>query len=92
MRSLKDFLVSISKGKKQRSLFDYFVQCKENGAFTVLADGRMQEEEGHGVVQAPHFLVLMTIRSVWTSISSSGCFRLLHSRSDRFHRTVCEGC
>ncbi|KAK2490100.1 hypothetical protein MC885_000506 [Smutsia gigantea] len=44
------------KGKKYRPLFDYFVKCKENGAFTVLVDSYVREEEGTGVVhQAPYF-------------------------------------
>uniref|UniRef100_A0A8C0KPI7 Isoleucine--tRNA ligase, cytoplasmic n=1 Tax=Canis lupus dingo TaxID=286419 RepID=A0A8C0KPI7_CANLU len=45
---------SYLKGKKYRPLFDYFL--KENGAFTVLADSYVREEEGTGVVhQAPYF-------------------------------------
>ncbi|KAM5260283.1 isoleucine--tRNA ligase, cytoplasmic isoform 2-T3 [Hipposideros larvatus] len=44
------------KGKKYRPLFDYFLKCKENGAFTVLVDNYVKEEEGTGVVhQAPYF-------------------------------------
>ncbi|XP_073084971.1 isoleucine--tRNA ligase, cytoplasmic isoform X2 [Manis javanica] len=44
------------KGKKYKPLFDYFVKCKENGAFTVLVDSYVREEEGTGVVhQAPYF-------------------------------------
>uniref|UniRef100_A0A7N5P255 isoleucine--tRNA ligase n=1 Tax=Ailuropoda melanoleuca TaxID=9646 RepID=A0A7N5P255_AILME len=53
---LERFPGSHLKGKKYRPLFDYFVQCKENGAFTVLADSYVREEEGTGVVhQAPYF-------------------------------------
>uniref|UniRef100_A0A8C5UBL4 isoleucine--tRNA ligase n=1 Tax=Malurus cyaneus samueli TaxID=2593467 RepID=A0A8C5UBL4_9PASS len=44
------------KGKKYKPLFEYFIQCKEKGAFTVLVDGYVKEEEGTGVVhQAPYF-------------------------------------
>ncbi|XP_058997292.1 isoleucine--tRNA ligase, cytoplasmic [Mustela lutreola] len=53
---LERFPGTCLKGKKYRPLFDYFVQCKENGAFTVLADNYVREEEGTGVVhQAPYF-------------------------------------
>uniref|UniRef100_A0A8C0KP65 Isoleucine--tRNA ligase, cytoplasmic n=1 Tax=Canis lupus dingo TaxID=286419 RepID=A0A8C0KP65_CANLU len=51
---LERFPGSYLKGKKYRPLFDYFL--KENGAFTVLADSYVREEEGTGVVhQAPYF-------------------------------------
>uniref|UniRef100_A0A4W3HP64 Isoleucine--tRNA ligase, cytoplasmic n=1 Tax=Callorhinchus milii TaxID=7868 RepID=A0A4W3HP64_CALMI len=44
------------KGKKYKPLFDYFLKCKESGAFTVLVDKYVKEEEGTGVVhQAPYF-------------------------------------
>uniref|UniRef100_A0A8C2PPF5 Isoleucine--tRNA ligase, cytoplasmic n=1 Tax=Capra hircus TaxID=9925 RepID=A0A8C2PPF5_CAPHI len=44
------------KGKKYRPLFDYFVKYKESGAFTVLVDNYVKEEEGTGIVhQAPYF-------------------------------------
>nr|XP_005987132.1 PREDICTED: isoleucine--tRNA ligase, cytoplasmic isoform X2 [Latimeria chalumnae] len=44
------------KGKKYKPLFDYFIKCKENGAFTVVVDNYVKEEEGTGVVhQAPYF-------------------------------------
>ncbi|NXU43044.1 SYIC protein, partial [Drymodes brunneopygia] len=44
------------KGKKYKPLFEYFIQCKERGAFTVVVDGYVKEEEGTGVVhQAPYF-------------------------------------
>ncbi|XP_027755327.1 isoleucine--tRNA ligase, cytoplasmic isoform X2 [Empidonax traillii] len=44
------------KGKKYKPLFEYFIQCKEKGAFTVVVDGYVKEEEGTGVVhQAPYF-------------------------------------
>ncbi|XP_077181831.1 isoleucine--tRNA ligase, cytoplasmic [Paroedura picta] len=44
------------KGKKYKPLFEYFIKCKENGAFTVVTDSYVKEEEGTGVVhQAPYF-------------------------------------
>uniref|UniRef100_A0A8I3XF31 isoleucine--tRNA ligase n=1 Tax=Callithrix jacchus TaxID=9483 RepID=A0A8I3XF31_CALJA len=53
---LERFPGTYLKGKKYRPLFDYFVKCKENGAFTVLVDNYVKEEEGTGVVhQAPYF-------------------------------------
>ncbi|XP_078008136.1 isoleucine--tRNA ligase, cytoplasmic isoform X2 [Phascolarctos cinereus] len=44
------------KGKHYKPMFEYFVKCKENGAFTVLVDSFVKEEEGTGVVHsAPYF-------------------------------------
>ncbi|NXN95109.1 SYIC protein, partial [Rhinopomastus cyanomelas] len=44
------------KGKKYKPLFEYFVQCKDQGAFAVVTDSYVKEEEGTGVVhQAPYF-------------------------------------
>ncbi|XP_014814158.1 PREDICTED: isoleucine--tRNA ligase, cytoplasmic [Calidris pugnax] len=44
------------KGKKYKPLFDYFIQCKDKGAFAVVVDNYVKEEEGTGVVhQAPYF-------------------------------------
>ncbi|XP_036043283.1 isoleucine--tRNA ligase, cytoplasmic isoform X2 [Onychomys torridus] len=44
------------KGKKYKPLFDYFIKFKESGAFTVLVDHYVKDEEGTGVVhQAPYF-------------------------------------
>ncbi|XP_066051139.1 isoleucine--tRNA ligase, cytoplasmic [Chamaea fasciata] len=46
----------VLKGKKYKPLFEYFIQCKEKGAFTVVVDGYVKEEEGTGVVhQSPYF-------------------------------------
>ncbi|XP_030061152.1 isoleucine--tRNA ligase, cytoplasmic [Microcaecilia unicolor] len=46
----------VLKGKKYKPLFPYFMKCKENGAFTVVIDNYVKEEEGTGVVhQAPYF-------------------------------------
>ncbi|KAM9206671.1 isoleucine--tRNA ligase, cytoplasmic isoform 2-T2 [Dugong dugon] len=53
---LERFPGAYLKGKKYRPLFDYFLKYKENGAFTVLVDNYVREEEGTGVVhQAPYF-------------------------------------
>ncbi|XP_064524219.1 isoleucine--tRNA ligase, cytoplasmic [Pseudopipra pipra] len=44
------------KGKKYKPLFEYFIQCRDKGAFSVVVDGYVKEEEGTGVVhQAPYF-------------------------------------
>ncbi|NXS09138.1 SYIC protein, partial [Neodrepanis coruscans] len=44
------------KGKKYKPLFEYFIRCKDRGAFAVVVDGYVKEEEGTGVVhQAPYF-------------------------------------
>ncbi|XP_064012447.1 isoleucine--tRNA ligase, cytoplasmic isoform X1 [Pogoniulus pusillus] len=44
------------KGKKYKPLFDYFIQSKDKGAFSVVVDSYVKEEEGTGVVhQAPYF-------------------------------------
>ncbi|XP_062400716.1 isoleucine--tRNA ligase, cytoplasmic [Sardina pilchardus] len=44
------------KGKKYKPLFEYFSRCKETGAFQVVLDNYVREEEGTGVVhQAPYF-------------------------------------
>lgn len=44
------------KGKKYKPLFHYFEKCGEKGAFQVVMDNYVKEEEGTGVVhQAPYF-------------------------------------
>ncbi|XP_074499398.1 isoleucine--tRNA ligase, cytoplasmic [Sebastes fasciatus] len=44
------------KGKKYKPLFPYFAECGEKGAFQVVLDNYVKEEEGTGVVhQAPYF-------------------------------------
>ncbi|KAI4827855.1 hypothetical protein KUCAC02_031221, partial [Chaenocephalus aceratus] len=44
------------KGKKYKPLFPYFAKCGEQGAFQVVLDNYVKEEEGTGVVhQAPYF-------------------------------------
>uniref|UniRef100_A0A4W6DZA1 isoleucine--tRNA ligase n=1 Tax=Lates calcarifer TaxID=8187 RepID=A0A4W6DZA1_LATCA len=44
------------KGKKYKPLFQYFAKCGEKGAFQVVTDNYVKEEEGTGVVhQAPYF-------------------------------------
>ncbi|XP_061639689.1 isoleucine--tRNA ligase, cytoplasmic [Phyllopteryx taeniolatus] len=43
-------------GKKYKPLFNYFAKCGERGAFQVVTDNYVKEEEGTGVVhQAPYF-------------------------------------
>ncbi|XP_056886216.1 isoleucine--tRNA ligase, cytoplasmic isoform X2 [Takifugu flavidus] len=44
------------KGKKYKPLFQYFSKCGDKGAFQVVTDNYVKEEEGTGVVhQAPYF-------------------------------------
>ncbi|XP_028681086.2 isoleucine--tRNA ligase, cytoplasmic [Erpetoichthys calabaricus] len=44
------------KGKLYKPLFDYFIKCRANGAFAVVLDNYVKEDEGTGVVhQAPYF-------------------------------------
>ncbi|XP_072522622.1 isoleucine--tRNA ligase, cytoplasmic [Salminus brasiliensis] len=74
------------KGKGYKPLFEYFVKCKENGAFSVLVDNYVREEEGTGVVhQAPYFgaddfRVCMEYNIIQKDsvpicpVDSSGCF------------------
>uniref|UniRef100_A0A672GGT6 isoleucine--tRNA ligase n=1 Tax=Salarias fasciatus TaxID=181472 RepID=A0A672GGT6_SALFA len=46
----------VLKGKKYKPLFQYFVKLGEKGAFQVVVDNYVKEEEGTGVVhQAPYF-------------------------------------
>ncbi|KAF3816043.1 hypothetical protein GH733_016148 [Mirounga leonina] len=83
---LERFPGTYLKGKKYRPLFDYFVQLKEDGAFTVLADGYVQEDEGTGVVhQAPYFgaddyrvcmdfNIIQKDSSPVCPVDASGCF------------------
>nr|XP_021152158.1 isoleucine--tRNA ligase, cytoplasmic isoform X2 [Columba livia] len=53
---LDRFPGGVLKGKKYKPLFEYFIQCKDKGAFTVVVDNYVKEEEGTGVVhQAPYF-------------------------------------
>ncbi|NXD98336.1 SYIC protein, partial [Chaetorhynchus papuensis] len=55
-RQVQKLLHLLTFGKKYKPLFEYFIQCKEKGAFTVVVDGYVKEEEGTGVVhQAPYF-------------------------------------
>ncbi|XP_058855775.1 isoleucine--tRNA ligase, cytoplasmic-like [Acipenser ruthenus] len=74
------------KGKKYKPLFDYFITSKESGAFTVVLDNYVREEEGTGVVhQAPYFgaddyRVCMDYNIIQKDsvpicpVDSSGCF------------------
>ncbi|XP_005149441.2 isoleucine--tRNA ligase, cytoplasmic [Melopsittacus undulatus] len=44
------------KGKRYKPLFEYFIQYRDKGAFAVVVDSYVKEEEGTGVVhQAPYF-------------------------------------
>ncbi|KAL1007813.1 hypothetical protein UPYG_G00091930 [Umbra pygmaea] len=44
------------KGKRYKPLFEYFTKCGDTGAFQVVLDNYVREEEGTGVVhQAPYF-------------------------------------
>ncbi|RXN31950.1 isoleucine--tRNA cytoplasmic [Labeo rohita] len=44
------------KGKKYKPLFEYFIKCKESGAFSVVVDNYVRDDDGTGVVhQAPYF-------------------------------------
>ncbi|GAA6107926.1 isoleucine--tRNA ligase, cytoplasmic [Tachysurus ichikawai] len=53
---LEKFPGKTLKGKQYKPLFEYFIKCKENGAFSVVLDNYVREEEGTGVVhQAPYF-------------------------------------
>lgn len=53
---LDKFPGKILKGKKYKPLFQYFAKCAEKGAFQVVTDNYVKEEEGTGVVhQAPYF-------------------------------------
>ncbi|KAM6981115.1 isoleucine--tRNA ligase, cytoplasmic [Aplochiton taeniatus] len=53
---LDKFPGKVLKGKRYRPLFDYFTVCGEKGAFQVVLDNYVREEEGTGVVhQAPYF-------------------------------------
>ncbi|XP_015256074.1 PREDICTED: isoleucine--tRNA ligase, cytoplasmic [Cyprinodon variegatus] len=53
---LDKFPGKVLKGKKYKPLFHYFIKFAEKGAFQVLTDNYVKEEEGTGVVhQAPYF-------------------------------------
>ncbi|KAF7668411.1 hypothetical protein LDENG_00011060 [Lucifuga dentata] len=53
---LDKFPGKMLKGKKYKPLFPYFAKCGEKGAFQVVVDNYVKEEEGTGVVhQAPYF-------------------------------------
>ncbi|XP_047203264.1 isoleucine--tRNA ligase, cytoplasmic [Girardinichthys multiradiatus] len=53
---LDKFPGEVLKGKKYKPLFHYFSKCAEKGAFQVVTDNYVKEEEGTGVVhQAPYF-------------------------------------
>lgn len=53
---LDKFPGKVLKGKKYKPLFQYFAKCAEKGAFQIVLDNYVKEEEGTGVVhQAPYF-------------------------------------
>uniref|UniRef100_A0A665UCE5 Isoleucine--tRNA ligase, cytoplasmic n=1 Tax=Echeneis naucrates TaxID=173247 RepID=A0A665UCE5_ECHNA len=53
---LDKFPGKMLNGKKYKPLFNYFIKCGEKGAFQVVMDNYVKEEEGTGVVhQAPYF-------------------------------------
>lgn len=66
------------------SLLTFLFQCKEKGAFTVLADNYVREEEGTGVVhQAPYFGAVSSVNLASVLIRSKCEWALSH------HRGVC---
>ncbi|KAI9521008.1 Isoleucine--tRNA ligase, cytoplasmic [Dissostichus eleginoides] len=74
------------KGKKYKPLFPYFAECGEQGAFQVVLDNYVKEEEGTGVVhQAPYFgaddfrvcteyKIIARDQAPICPVDSSGCF------------------
>ncbi|XP_033990919.1 isoleucine--tRNA ligase, cytoplasmic [Trematomus bernacchii] len=74
------------KGKKYKPLFPYFAKCGEQGAFQVVLDNYVKEEEGTGVVhQAPYFgaddfrvcteyKIIARDQAPICPVDSSGCF------------------
>uniref|UniRef100_A0A667ZSX0 Isoleucine--tRNA ligase, cytoplasmic n=1 Tax=Myripristis murdjan TaxID=586833 RepID=A0A667ZSX0_9TELE len=74
------------KGKKYKPLFQYFAKCGEKGAFQVVMDNYVREEEGTGVVhQAPYFGaddyrvcmeydIIQRDQAPICPVDSSGCF------------------
>uniref|UniRef100_A0AAQ4R8L5 Isoleucine--tRNA ligase, cytoplasmic n=1 Tax=Gasterosteus aculeatus aculeatus TaxID=481459 RepID=A0AAQ4R8L5_GASAC len=74
------------KGKKYKPLFEYFAECGEKGAFQVVMDNYVKEEEGTGVVhQAPYFgtddyrvcteyKIIQRDQAPICPVDASGCF------------------
>ncbi|KAF1391873.1 hypothetical protein PFLUV_G00046580 [Perca fluviatilis] len=74
------------KGKKYKPLFQYFAKCGEQGAFQVVMDNYVKEEEGTGVVhQAPYFgaddhrvcteyKIIQRDQAPICPVDASGCF------------------
>uniref|UniRef100_A0A8C2YZI2 Isoleucine--tRNA ligase, cytoplasmic n=1 Tax=Cyclopterus lumpus TaxID=8103 RepID=A0A8C2YZI2_CYCLU len=74
------------KGKKYKPLFQYFAKCEETGAFQVVLDNYVKEEEGTGVVhQAPYFgaddyrvcteyKIIQRDQAPICPVDASGCF------------------
>ncbi|XP_077458781.1 isoleucine--tRNA ligase, cytoplasmic isoform X2 [Stigmatopora argus] len=74
------------RGKKYKPLFNYFAKCSETGAFQVVTDNYVKEEEGTGVVhQAPYFgaddyrvcteySIIQRDQAPICPVDASGCF------------------
>lgn len=70
MRSLKDFLAPISKSKKYRPLFDYFVRVRRVVLLLGLLMAMCRRRKALEWPTKLFTLVLMIIGSLWTSASS----------------------
>ncbi|XP_058487318.1 isoleucine--tRNA ligase, cytoplasmic [Solea solea] len=85
---LDKFPGKVLKGKKYVPLFQYFAECGEKGAFQVVTDNYVKEEEGTGVVhQAPYFgaddhrvcteyNIIQRDQAPICPVDASGCFTL----------------
>uniref|UniRef100_A0A3Q2QRD1 Isoleucine--tRNA ligase, cytoplasmic n=2 Tax=Fundulus heteroclitus TaxID=8078 RepID=A0A3Q2QRD1_FUNHE len=83
---LDKFPGKVLKGKKYKPLFQYFSKCAEKGAFQVVTDNYVKEEEGTGVVhQAPYFgaddyrvcteySIIQRDQAPICPVDASGCF------------------
>ncbi|KAM4613485.1 isoleucine--tRNA ligase, cytoplasmic [Polymixia lowei] len=83
---LDKFPGKMLKGKKYKPLFPYFAKCGETGAFQIVTDNYVREEEGTGVVhQAPYFgaddyrvcmeyNVIQRDQAPICPVDASGCF------------------
>ncbi|XP_016892283.1 isoleucine--tRNA ligase, cytoplasmic [Cynoglossus semilaevis] len=83
---LDKFPGKMLKGKKYKPLFPYFAKCAEKGAFQVVTDNYVKEEEGTGVVhQAPYFgaddyrvcteySIIQKDQAPICPVDASGCF------------------
>ncbi|XP_051931486.1 isoleucine--tRNA ligase, cytoplasmic [Hippocampus zosterae] len=83
---LDKFPGKMLSGKKYKPLFNYFAKCGEKGAFQVVTDNYVKEEEGTGVVhQAPYFgaddyrvcteySIIQRDQAPICPVDASGCF------------------